>query len=393
MATVLIPGIKGSELTDSYPLDWPVRWSLEDMVFGDAFENPLDFALIDGRYEANDGHRMLPTRPIRYAYGEMVGKLRAWKPNESLHVFTYDWRRPIEHAAQKLMEFCDELQGRQKRLKRSAALNFITHSMGGLVLRSMLGLRDRRNPFAQVDRIVFIAPPFRGSIAAAQMLVAGERDGWFGTDEDYRKIARSFPSVYQMTPYFDGCSIDEAGAAVDLFDAANWQANVRDGNGGFDARFVADAEAFHRGPAACHGGSSAACLLDDAALAAHAEQVLILQSTGVPTQRSFTVQQANAANPNWFDFAAAAKDALGDGRVHLRSSAVAGVTLAGFAGALDHGRVCRDTRVINTVSLWLEGKKALRMQPRSAEHTVERRSRSYFGAWDGDLASLESHVA
>ncbi|WP_386068367.1 esterase/lipase family protein [Tahibacter sp. UC22_41] len=390
MATVLIPGIKGSELTDSYPLDWPVRWSLEDMVFGDAFENPLDFALLDGRYEANDGHRMQPSRPIRYAYGEMVGKLRAWKPSEALHVFTYDWRRPIEHAAQKLAEFCTELQGRQARLKRSTALNFVTHSMGSLVLRSMLALRNRAEPFAEVGRVVFIAPPFRGSLAATQMLVAGERDGWFGTDEDYRKIARSFPSVYQMTPHYADCCVDEAGHAVDLFDAANWQANVRDGSGGFDARFVADAEAFALG--ASRRGHSSAPMLDDAALAANAENVLILQGSGIATPYQLTVQRANVNNPNWFDFAGARKDLLGDGRVHLRSSAVPGVTLAAFAGALDHGRVCRDTRVINTVSLWLEGKRALKMQPRGPEHAAERRGRSYFGVWDGDLESLATHV-
>lgn len=388
MATVLIPGIKGSELSDSYPLDWPVRWSLEDMMFGDAFENPLDFALLDGRYEASDGHRMLPSRPIRYAYGEMVGKLRAWRPNELLHAFTYDWRRPIEHAAQKLAEFCEELQGRQARLKQPTALNFISHSMGGLVLRAMLALRNRDDPFAGIGRIVFIAPPFRGSVAAAQMLVAGERDGWFGTDEDYRKIARSFPSVYQMTPHFADCCVDEEGRSVDLFDPVNWQANVRDGNGGFDARFVADAAAFARGKPRQAGAG----MLDDAALARHADDVLILQGTGIPTPHQLTVQRANPHNPNWFDFAGARKDALGDGRVHLRSSAVAGVTLAGFAGALDHGRVCRDTRVINTVCLWLEGKRALKMLPRGPEHSVERRGRSYFGAWDGDVASLASHV-
>jgi len=391
MATVLIPGIKGSELADSYPLDWPVRWSLEDMVFGDAFENPLDFALLDGRYEANDGHRMLPSRPIRYAYGEMVGKLRAWKPAEPLHVFTYDWRRPIEHAAQKLAEFCAELQGRQARLKRATALNFVTHSMGSLVLRSMLALRSRAEPFADVGRVVFIAPPFRGSLAAAQMLVAGERDGWFGTDEDYRKIARSFPSVYQMTPHYAGSCVDEDGRAAALFDPANWQANVRDGSGGFDARFVADAEAFALG-ASRRGGSSPAPMLDDAALAAHGGNVLILQGSGIATPHQLTVQRSNPNNPNWFDFAGAQKDLLGDGRVHLRSSAVAGVTLAAFAGALDHGRVCRDTRVINTVSLWLEGKRALKMQPRGPEHAAGRRGRSYFDAWDGDIGSLATHV-
>ena len=388
MATILIPGIKGSELTDSYPLDWPVRWSLEDMMFGDAFENPLDFELLDGRYERSDGHRMLPSRPIRFAYGEMVGKLRAWHPHEPLYVFTYDWRRPIEHAAAKLVAFCEELAGRERALGRNSDLNFVTHSMGGLVLRSALGLRNAAAPFEGIGRVVFIAPPFRGTIAAVQMLVAGERDGWFGTDEDYRKIARSFPSVYQLTPWHDGCAIDEDGGAVDLHDARHWQANVRDGNGGFDARFVSAARDFAFG-----GAASTAPLVADDVLAANADRVLILQSAGYDTMRQLPVQTRNPSNPNWFDFAGSAKDKLGDGRVHLSSAAIRGVTLAAYAGAADHGRVCRDTRVINTVSLWLEGKRALKMAPRSPEHSVARRGRSYFGAWDGDPATLADHIS
>ncbi len=39
MAIVLIPGIKGSELVDSYLLSWPRRWSMEDMVVGDILVN------------------------------------------------------------------------------------------------------------------------------------------------------------------------------------------------------------------------------------------------------------------------------------------------------------------------------------------------------------------
>jgi hypothetical protein len=37
---------------------------------------------------------------------------------------------------------------------------------------------------------------------AMKMLVAGEKDGWFGSDEDYRRIARGFPSVYALTPSY-----------------------------------------------------------------------------------------------------------------------------------------------------------------------------------------------
>lgn len=391
MAIILIPGIKGSELVDSYPLDWPTRWSLEDMNVGDIIESPLDLALLEGRFDGAEAHRLQPSRPLRYAYGEMVGKLRAWRAPEALYTFTYDWRRSIEHAAAKLVEFCAEVEGRLAALKRKEPLQFVTHSMGGLVLRSALTLRNARDPFAGIGRIVFIAPPFKGSVGSVQMLVAGEKDGWFGSDEDYRRIARGFPSVYALTPSYAGAALDERGAEVDLFRAANWQANVRDGSE-FRADFLANAEALVRARKAQFGGTSSAPLLSDSTLASNADNVLVLQSAGFNTPRQLPVLTRNAKNPNWCDFANQIIDKLGDGRVHLMSSAVKGVPLAAYTNAPDHGRVCRDDRVINTVSLFLEGKKALRMTPRGPEDSAERRGRRYFEPWDGDAASLAEAI-
>ncbi|HET6632886.1 MAG TPA: hypothetical protein VFG73_09300 [Rhodanobacteraceae bacterium] len=391
MAIVFIPGIKGSELVDSYPLGWPVRWSLEDMVVGDVVEDPSDFRLVEGRYDACDGHWMRPFRIIRYAYGGMLDKLRAWKAPEPLYVHTYDWRKPLELSAARLCRFADEVQGRERAAGRDAALSFVTHSMGGLLLRSALGLRNPRQPFAGIDRVVFIAPPFRGAIGAPYALVVGEKDGLFGTDEDYRKLARTFPSVYQMTPSWREAALDEAGKPVDLFDAANWQANVRDG-GEFSARFLGDAEAFVRGRAARHGGTSSAPMLGDAALARAADKVLVLCGAGIDTPRSFTVQTTNTRNPNWFDFANTRQDTRGDGRVHFLASAVKGVTLAAYADAGDHALLCRDERVTSTVSLWLQGERALKMTRRQPQHSVARPGRRYFEPWGGRPDSFANHV-
>jgi len=391
MAIILVPGIKGSELVDTYQLDWPTRWSLEDMVVGDVGENPRDLALVDGRYDANDVHRVRASRPLRYAYGDMVGKLRAWRAPEPLYAYSYDWRRSVEHAARGLVEFSAEIEGRLKALGRKENIQFIGHSMGCLVVRSALGLRNARDPFAGVGRVIFIAPPFHGAVGAVKMLVAGERDGWFGTDEDYRRIARSFPSVYAFTPSYDGAAVNEQGANVDLLDARNWQANVRDGED-FSSQFLSDAEALIRGSKAVYGSKSAAPLLTDAALASHADNVLVLQGVGVPTPRQLPIQTANTRNPNWCDFTQMVSDAQGDGRVHLLSSAVPGVTLAAYAGAADHGRVCRDSRIINTVSLFLEGKRPLKMKPRGPEDSATRRSRRYFEPWDGDTSDFSAYI-
>lgn len=391
MAVIFIPGIKGSELVDSYPLQWPRRWSLEDMVVGDITENPLDFSLAEGQFDARDGHFMRASRVIYYAYGSLVNKLRAWLAPEPVYTFSYDWRKPLEVAAAKLVRAMAEVSGREQAAGRSGELKFVTHSMGGLLLRSALGLRDRRTPFAGIGRIVTIAPPFRGSIGAPYVLVAGEKDGWFGTDEDYRRIARTFPSVYQMTPSWSDATVDPAGRAVDLFDAANWQANVRDG-GEFHVRFLADAEAFVRGRGARYGGASSAPMLPDATLATAADRWLVLCATGASTPYRLPIDTANARNPNWFDFAHVASDELGDGRVSLRSSAVAGVTLAAFKGAGKHALLCRDERVANLVNLWLEGRRPLMMTRRGPQHSVARPGRRYFEVWDGNPASFDAHI-
>ena len=48
MAIIFVPGIKGTKLVDTYPTDFKVRWSLEDMVVGSVFEDTLDFGTILG---------------------------------------------------------------------------------------------------------------------------------------------------------------------------------------------------------------------------------------------------------------------------------------------------------------------------------------------------------
>lgn len=391
MAIVFLPGIKGSELVDRYPLDWPRRWSLEDMTIGDILEDPLDFALTEGLYDARDGHWMRPGRLIHYAYGAIMAKLRAWQQPEPVYAFTYDWRKPLEKSARRLVAVMHEVAAREQAAGRSPELKFVTHSMGALVVRSALALRNRRDPFAGIGRCVFIAPPFRGAIGAPYALVVGERDGWFGTDEDYRRIARTFPSVYQMTPSWSHAAVDEDGKPLDLFDPAHWQANVRDG-GEFQPRFLHAAEAFVRGRRARHGGKSAAPMLDDAAMARAADRVLVLCGAGQPTARRLPVLTRNRPNPNWFDFAHAEIDTQGDGRVPFLSAALKGVPFAAFDDAGEHGLLCRNERVVNLASMWLEGQKPLRMTRRLPKHPVHRRSRRHFPAWDGDPASFDRHI-
>lgn len=391
MATILIPGIKGSKLVDTYPADFRVRWSLEDLVLGDLLEDPLDFELRDGRYDVDDQHVFREWELMNAAYRPMIHRLRRWV-DQRLYLFPYDWRLPIEYNAARLNDFIDHIAAKLAH-HGGEEINFVAHSMGGLLLRSALGLRKPR-PLAGIGRIVFVAPPFRGSCETARALIAGEQHGWLGNAEDFRKLARGFQSVYQLLPSYTGALVNaETGRELDTFDVQCWQRNVVKAPT-FRPDFLANAEVFLRAGRAMHGGYSDAPMLGDASLRRHADKILIVQSTGHPTLRRVPVACDNRPNPNWFDFAGGLVDDLGDGRVHLRSAAIRGITLAAYQGAKLHGLTCRDETIISSVAMWLQEGRLIRMRPRNSRDQLKRpkRKADYFEPWDGRIGSLSNHV-
>ncbi|HET7266645.1 MAG TPA: hypothetical protein VFJ15_00890 [Oleiagrimonas sp.] len=379
MAVIFIPGIKGSELVDTYAPDWPSRWTRP-------VADPMALAL-DGGMD----HWLQPTRLLDEAYGPIMHKLRAWLAPEPVYAFSYDWRQRLEVSAKRLVAMLEEVCEREHQAGRSPQLKFVTHSMGGLLLRSALTLRNRREPLSGIERVAFIAPPFRGSIGATYALVVGETDAWFGTDRSERRIVRGFPSVYQMTPSWPGAAVNEHGRGVDLFNPDNWQANVAGGET-FQPTFLRDAGAFARGRKTHRGGHSNAPMVPDAALAKAADKVLVICGSGQPTPCALPVLTKNRPNPNWFDFAHADVDTRGDGRVWLPSAAIKGVRLAAFDNIGEHALTCRDPRVASLTSLWLQGHGALMLKPRTASDPVKRRRR-YFPVFDGDIDSLGKHIA
>lgn len=390
MATLFIPGIKGTELVDPNAPGHPTLWPAPDGLPGNMVDDPQAFALEVGSH-AHGTTALQPGRVISRIAAPLLHALRAQRAPAPVLTFGYDWRRPLEHSARQLLTFMQEVTAREQAAGRSGELQFVTHSMGGLLLRSALALRNRHHPFDGIGRVVFIAPPFRGSLGTTFALVAGETDEWMGIGPAYRKITRGFPAVYQMTPSWPDAAVDEDEKPLDLFATDNWQANVVRG-GSFRADLLRNAEAFVRGNVARLGGHSDAPMLDDAALAAAADKVLVVCASDLPTPDRLPVQSRNTANPCWFDFAHMHMDRLGDGRVLMRSAAVPGVPLAGFADCGVHALICRDERIIRLTSLWLDGDAACRLTPRTADDPV-RRPRREFGPWDGRPESLETHVA
>jgi pimeloyl-ACP methyl ester carboxylesterase len=390
MAIIFVPGIKGSKLVDTYPTDFKVRWSLEDLVVGNIFEDTLDFELKEGLYDVDDTHLFREWELINYAYERIVERLRKWVTPQ-LYTFPYDWRKPIDFNAKRLNAFIEHVQGKLKANGKEPTVSFFTHSMGGLVLRSALGLRKPK-PFEGIGRIAFISPPFRGSCGIPKVLIAGEKNGWFSNEEDFRKLARSFPSVYQMIPWFKNAAVAaKDGRELNLFEMKNWQQNVVQSKN-FRKEFLINAEAFLKGSGAHQGGSSDAPILSDTELRRHANQIAVILSVGYDTCYQIPVETENARNKNWFDFKNQRQDENGDQRVHLKSAAIQGITLAAYEGAASHGVVCRDSKIIKSVSRWLEGKKLLKMKARTPRHSIKRRSKTYFEPWDGKESSFHKHI-
>lgn len=390
MPIIFIHGIKGSELIDTYPIDFDVRWSLEDMTFGNIFEDEEDFLLRDGLYD-KDFHLFREWKPIRYAYGRLIKRLR--EHDSHCYMFTYDWRRALEHSGKRLTKFIQHISDRHTEKGKEPEISFVTHSMGALVLRSALGLVYSLKSSPQIGRIVFIAPPFRGALDIPKILIAGEKNGWFSDQEGYRKLARSFPSVYQLIPSFKNALVSsENNSPLDPFDINNWQENVAKSGKGFRGSFLKNAEAFVRGNCSKFEGSSRAPMLKEKTFVkCYKKKTLILIGTGHKTTWQIPIITQNPCNANWFDFANAKRDSCGDGRVHLTSAAIRGITLAAFDTENDHGTVCREEIILKAMEMWLDKGEALKIKPRMSQDSLARQEKAYFSEWDGNKSSFDSH--
>ncbi len=60
-------------------------------------------------------------------------------------------------------EIGDELMAEVARLSADDTVSFVTHSMGGLVVRAMLGEAQGDSAFPSVHRVVMLAPPNKGA--------------------------------------------------------------------------------------------------------------------------------------------------------------------------------------------------------------------------------------
>jgi pimeloyl-ACP methyl ester carboxylesterase len=142
----------------------------------------------------------------------------------NLFEFPYDWRRPIEHSADRLREHIDRWCGTNPNQKFS----LVAHSMGGLVSRAYLA-RHPAHAEKHITRLIMHGTPNFGAANAIDNLVNGNAMmatvDQINAKNDMKTLVYCLPSVYQLLPapaeFFP--SGKEYPIAFDLYDARSWQ--------------------------------------------------------------------------------------------------------------------------------------------------------------------------
>ena len=147
--------------------------------------NPLAFVSVniakklsldsDGKKDAQPGSHLVADGHIRFVYERAT---RSWeRAGFVVHPFSFDWRKGIAHAADRLHLFLENLQ-----LERPSGkpVVLVAHSMGGLVA----SLYAQRHPEwkNRVSQAIFMGSPIRGSFAPVSAVL--------GTYSFLKKLAR-----------------------------------------------------------------------------------------------------------------------------------------------------------------------------------------------------------
>jgi pimeloyl-ACP methyl ester carboxylesterase len=177
----------------------------------------------DGRAEADPLTQVQATGILKKHYGEQIIRINQhW----NARTFWYDWRKPLDIAA-------DELRARiTSWFGAGTPVHLVAHSMGGLVARTYIA-RHRDHWDALADealerggRLVMLGTPNHGSFAVPQILTGLEHMVRLLAKVDLRHsreqimaIVRTFSGVYEMMP---SPRIDSGWDP--LYDSATWGA-------------------------------------------------------------------------------------------------------------------------------------------------------------------------
>lgn len=238
---IVIPGITASYLRDEYPLPPEIVWNVLSKAYERAALHPEDISDKAGRpvrsYEAQEPARIVADQLFEIAYKELIEELRhnlRAKEDDPVPVypFSYDWRQPLEQAAQTLDAFVEETIERTALMRNfftagyadRKKVNLVGHSMGGLVVATYLALYGDKK---RVGKVATLASPFRGSFEVVVKVTTGTANlGGSVPSSRERESARVTPALYYLVPSFENGLIVDPGLPKSLFDAGLWQQSI-----------------------------------------------------------------------------------------------------------------------------------------------------------------------
>ncbi|MBM7653488.1 lipase/acyltransferase domain-containing protein [Neobacillus cucumis] len=308
--TILIPGIQGTKLLNTNTLNFDTIWSMVQSKYETIYDLLLKQ---NSRFEVNPKSIIERGGVEDVAYREIVHVLER-KTKQPVYIFGYDWRQSSLDTAKRLAHFVEYLKEKLSVKK----FNFIAHSMGGVVLSSYLKLLQGN--YDSIEHVIFAVTPFGGTIHALISLTMGEGGigfPMFNSSDEFRKIARTFPSVFELCPTYQKAIIFENGAIFDIFNPDHWQSNIGDDDRGMFLSRINHMKAFwdRQNPAMLD--------LRDLPLEVR-KKVLILLGMGVKTKNKVIVQPENPDGrvKNFFNFDSLDSEGDGDGVVPFESASI-----------------------------------------------------------------------
>lgn len=308
--TIIIPGIQGTKLVNTNTLNFDTIWSSVQSKYETIYDLLLKQ---DSRFEVNPKSIIERSDVEDLSYREIVQVLE-YKTNMPVYIFGYDWRLSSQETASRLASYVEYLK--QKLCVKK--FNFIAHSMGGTVLSCYL--KQLSNNYDSIDHVIYAACPFKGTIHALIALTVGEggiRFPLFNSNDEFRKIARTFPSVFELCPTFTDAAVFENGTGFDIFNPDHWQSNIGDDDWGMFHTRINQMKTFwdRQNPA----------MLDLRDLPDGVKKkFLILAGVGEKTKHKVIVQplSPDGRERNFFNFDSPDSEGDGDGAVPLESSAI-----------------------------------------------------------------------
>ncbi len=221
---LLVPGTGGTKLLlDGDDIGWPgeltvAGWLAKRSALTEGFEalgakygSSDNIQRVLSMEYADDAAIVVPTKTTLFPGGSITAGpvLRlVYNQFDGFEPFLYDWRQDIRRSADLLLEKLTGTAGEPWRI--------VCHSQGGLVVvaaaaKLAAGVDDRA--FSRiVSHVAFIGVPFHGTLQAADAFIKGETLA-APVAPAFKRVARTWPALYQMLPTWPGCVrvVDGAG--------------------------------------------------------------------------------------------------------------------------------------------------------------------------------------